>query len=233
LNKLKFIVLTLICLVAVPVSIVVAYGLLTPVSLGPGPYRPPEMEIPIASASYDSKENAIFLNCTLLKGYKGATECNLTKIIVANYKAKVFEGSPVPSKLMLNQTTIVKVNLGKPLPPEIYYLQLKSQNYVSYYTLNVGNFTDPQKQIEVKQVSYNYPDKAVFVECNRIEERTDLWVVIKDSQGQPVATDYRPNRTQTAQGTIIKVNLEDALAYGQYAIYLVTEKGLIKNFTVP
>jgi hypothetical protein len=191
------------------------------------------MEIPIASASYDSKENAIFLNCTLLKGYKGATECNITKIIVANYKGRVFEGTPVPSTLLLNQTTTVKLNLGRPLPPEIYYIQLKSQNYGSYYTLNVGNFTDPQKQIEVKQVSYNSPDKAVFVECNRIEERTDLWVVIKDNQGQPVAIDHSPIRTQIAQGTIIKVSLDDALASGQYAIYLVAEKGLISNFTVP
>ena len=227
----KFIVLSLIILLAAPVSIAVAYELLTPVSLGPGPYWGPE--ISIGSAIYDSEENAVFLNCTLIKGYKGASECNLTEITIENYKGRVFEGIPVPTKLLLNETTIVRLNLGTPLPPEIYHVNLKAYYGSTACTLNIGNFTDPQKQIEVKKVTYTSPDKAVFVECNRIEARTDLFVVIKDSQGHHVATDHSPIRTQTAEGTIIKVDLNDALVSKQYSIYLVAEKGLISNFTVP
>jgi hypothetical protein len=239
LKNAKFIVLSLIILLAIPGSIVVAYELLTPVSLGPGYYRGPLQEISIDGGLYDSKNKTIFVNCTLIKGYNGATECYLTNFTlgyttkIQNSRGSVFEGIPVPSKLLLNETTTVRLNLGTPLPPEIYSVNLRTNYGFSSYTLNVGNFTDPQEQIEVKKVSYTNPDKAVFVECSRIEARTDLFVVIRDSQGDMVANDHSPIRTQTAEGTMIKVAVDDVLTSGQYTIYLVTEKGLISNFTVP
>ena len=196
-------------------------------------YKGPTEEISTIWGSYDSKENAIFVNCTLTKGYNGAAECNLTKFTLENYRGRVFEGIPIPSKLLLNETTTVKLNLGTPLPPEIYFVQLKTSYGGVSTSLNIGNFVDPQKQIEVKKVSYNSPDKVVFVECNRIEARTDLWVVIKDSEGNAVATDHSPVRTLMAEGTIVEVSLNEPLSSGQYSLYLVAEKGLISNFTVP
>ena len=197
----KFIVLSLVILLAIPATLVFAISWLNRDSAFPiAGYQEPMQEISTSWGSYDGKENAIFVNCTLTKGYDGATGCNLTKFTLENYRGRVFEGIPVPSKLLLNETTTVRLNLGTPLPPEIYFVQLKTSQYGGVSTsLNIGNFVDPQKQIEVKEVSYNSPDKVVFVECNRIEARTDLFVVIKDSLGGMIANDHSPIRTQTAK----------------------------------
>jgi hypothetical protein len=240
LKNAKFIFLSLVILFAIAISLVFAISWLNRDSAFPmGSYQQPMEEISIDWGSYDSKENAIFVNCTLTKGYNGATECNLTYFTlgyttkIQNLRGSIFEGIPIPSKLLLNETTTVRLNLGTPLPPEIYSIDLRTNYGFSSCTLNVGNFTDPQKQIEVKKVLYTIPDKAVFVECNRIEARTDLFVVIRDIQGDMVANDHSPIRTQTAEGTIIQVGLNNALTSGQYTLYLVAEKGLISNFTVP
>jgi hypothetical protein len=208
--------------------------MLTPVSLGPGSYWGPE--ISMGSASYDSGENAIFVNCTLVKGYKEATECNLTKFTIENYKGRVFEGIPIPTKILLNETTTIRLNLGTPLPPEIYYVNLKTLNGGVGTTLNIGNFVDPQEQIEVKEIYYDKTKNTLFVECNRIYDRTDLSVTIKDNRsagvslgnfGRPVRIDLPSN------GTELRISPQEPLVPGKYCLYLVTPKGLITPFTVP
>ena len=126
-KNVKFIVFSLVILLAIPATVVFAISWLNRDSSFPmARYKGPMEEISANWGSYERKENAIFVNCTLLKGYKGATECNLTKFTLENYKGRVFEGIPVPTKLLLNETTIVRLNLGTPLPPEIYHVEPKS-----------------------------------------------------------------------------------------------------------
>ena len=234
----KFIVLSLVILLAIPAALTFAISWFNRNSAFPmGRYQKPMQEISTSWGSYDSKENAIFVNCTLIKGYDGATECNLTQFTLENYKGRVFEGIPIPSKLRLNETTTVRLNLGSPLPPEIYFVQLKTSQYGGVSTsLNIGNFVDPQEQIEVKEISYDKTTNTLFVECNRIYDRTDLSVTVKDNRssmvslgnfGRPVRIDLPPN------GTELRISPQEPLAPGKYCLYLVTPKGLITPFTVP
>jgi len=102
--------------------------------------------------------------------------------------------------------------------------------------LNIGNFVDPQEQIQVKEIFYDKTTNTLFVECNRIYDRTDLWVTIKDNQsgmvgldnkfGRPVRIDLTPNETQ------LRISPQKPLMPGQYSLYIVTPKGLITQFTV-
>ena len=234
----KFIVLSLVILLVIPAALIFANSWLNRDSLFPmGNYQKPMQEISTSWGSYDSKENAIFVNCTLIKGYDGATECNLTKFTLENYKGRVFEGIPIPSKLLLNETTTVRLNLGSPLPPEIYFVHLKTSQYGGVSTsLNIGNFVDPQEQIEVKEIFYDKTTNTLFVECNRIYDRTDFFVVIKDNRSagvnlinsfKPVRIDLPPNGTQ------LRISPQEPLVPGKYCLYLVTPKGLITPFTVP
>ena len=202
-----------------------------------GRHKEPIEEILIDWGSYDSEENAIFVNCTLTKEGKGATECNLTKFTLENYRGRVFEGTPVPSKLLLNETTTVRLNLGSPLPPEIYFVQIMTAYGGVSTSLNIGNFVDPQEQIQVKEIFYDKTTNILFVRCNRIYDRTDLFVVIKDNQSamvnlnnnfhHPARIDLPPNETQ------LRINPQKPLTTGQYSLYIVTPKGLITQFTVP
>jgi hypothetical protein len=148
LKNAKFIVFSLVILIAIPTSIVLAIALLNPVSTFPmGSYREPKEEISTNWGSYNSEENAIFVNCTLTKGYNGSIECNLTKFTLDNYRGRVFEGTPVPSKLLINETTTVKLNLGSPLPPEIYYGDIATAKGSHFRSpeLNFGSFVDPPR----------------------------------------------------------------------------------------
>jgi hypothetical protein len=242
LKNAKFIFLSIVILLGIPTTIVVAVAFSTPISLGPGYYREPMEEISIDWGSYDTKENAIFVNCTLTKGYNGATECNLTTFTlgyttkIQNYRGSVCEGIPVPSKLLLNETTTVRLNLATPLPPEIYSVNLRTNYGGSSYTLNVGNFTDPQEQIEIKEISYNRTTNTLFVECTRIYDRTDLFLVVKDNRSAGVSLDNfdRPVRIAiTPNTTELRINPQEPLVPGKYCLYLVTPKGLITPFTVP
>lgn len=202
-----------------------------------GRYQEPTQEITASWGSYDSKENAIFVNCTLIKGYEGAKECNLTKFTLENYRGRVFEGIPIPSKLLLNKTTTVRLTLGSPLPPEIYFVQLKtSQNGGVFTSLNIGNFVDPQEQIEVKEIFYDKTTNTLFVECNRIYDRTELSVTIKDNRSfgvslgnfdRPVRIDLPPNGTQ------LRISPQEPMVPGKYCLYIVTPKGLITPFIIP
>jgi hypothetical protein len=239
LKNAKSIVFSLVILLAIPTAIVFAVAWLNSCSTIHNWSNNVQMheEITTNWGSYDSKENAIFVNCTLIKGYNGTTECILTKFTLDNYRGRVFEGTPVPTKLLLNETTTVKLNLGSPLPPEIYNVQLMTSNRGSVGTsLNIGNFVDPQEQIEVKEIFYDKTTNILFVECNRIYGRTDLSVVIKDNQSanislenfdRPVRIDIPPNATQ------LRISPQEPLVPGQYCLYLVTPKGLITQFTVP
>jgi hypothetical protein len=239
LKNAKFIVFSLVILIGIPTTAVFAISWLNPVSLGPnGEYRGPMEEISTNWGSYDSEKNAIFVNCTLIKGYNGATECNLTQFTLENYRGRVFEGIPVPSKLQINETTTVRLNLGSPLPPEIYRgaLVTSKGSHFSSPELNFGNFVDPQEQIEVRQIFYDKTTNILFVECNRIYDRTDLSVTIKDNRSamislsnydRPVRIDIPPNRTE------LRLYPQKTLIPGQYCLYLITPKGLITQFTVP
>jgi hypothetical protein len=238
LKNAKFIVLSLVILLVISATLIFAISLLNRDSAFPmGRFQEPMQEISTSWGSYDSKENAIFVNCTLTKGYDGATECNLTKFTLDNYRGRVFEGIPIPSKLLLNETTTVRLNLGSPLPPEIYFVQLKTSQYGGVSTsLNIGNFVDPQEQIEIKEIFYDKTTNTLFVECNRIYDRTDLSVTIKDNRSfgvslgnfdRPVRIDLPPNGTQ------LRISPQEPLVPGKYCLYLVTPKGLTTPFTVP
>lgn len=190
--------------------------------------------VEVDGGTFDGEANAILLNCTLLKGSSESTVCNLKEITIQDYRGTVASGIPVPSQLILNEKTTIRLNLNASLPSEIYFVQIRTANGTVFgYSLNVGNFADPQEQIEVKEIWYNSTENAVFAKCNRIEERTDLSVVIKDSQGGFVGRDMNPIRNQMDEGTMLKASLNQVLTPGQYSLYIVTGKGLIKQFTVP
>jgi hypothetical protein len=238
LKNAKFIVISLFILLVIPATLAFAISWLNCDSVFPmGSYHAPMQEISTSWGSYDSKENAIFVNCTLTKGYNGATECNLTKFTLENYKGRVFEGIPIPTKLLLNETTTVKLNLGSPLPPEIYFVQLETSQYRGVSTsLNIGNFVDPQEQIEVKKIFYDKTANILFVECNRIYDRTDLFVVVKDnrSAGVDLVNSFHPVRIDLPpNGTELRISPQEPLVPGKYCLYIVTPKGLITPFTVP
>jgi hypothetical protein len=239
LKNTKFIVFSLVILLGIATTLVFAIAWLNPVSLGPnGMHRGPMEEISTNWGSYDSQENAIFVNCTLTKGYNGATECNLTKFTLDNYKGRVFEGIPVPTKLLLNETTTVKLNLGSHLSSEIYYGDIATAKGSHFRSpeLNFGNFVDPQEQIEVKEIFYDKTTNTLFVECNRIYARTDLSATIKDNRSamisldnydRPVRIDIPPNATE------LRISPQKPLTPGQYCLYLIASKCLITQFTVP
>ena len=235
----KFIVLSIVILLAIPATLIYANSWLNRDTAFPmGRCQEPMEEISTTWGSYDSKENAIFVNCTLTKGYNGAIECNLTKFTLENYRGRVFEGIPVPSRLLLNEPTTVRLNLGLPLPSEIYCGDIETSigGHFSSPELNFGNFVDPQEQIEVKEIFYDKTTNTLVVECNLIYDRTDLFVVIKDNRsvgvslgnfGRPVRMDITPNTTE------LRISPQEPLAPGKYCLYLVTPKGLITPFTVP
>jgi hypothetical protein len=190
----------------------------------------------IDSPTFSQEDNSISMNCTLVKGYNGSSVCTLLEFTIRDYGGIVFRGIPVPSALNLNETTTIKLSLGKPLPPEIYYLDLSTNSGSGSGTsMNVDNFVDPQKQIEIREILYDADANILFVRCNRIETRTDLFVVVKDSQGGVVARDMSPVRTEilAGEGTELTVSLNELLASGQYSVYLVSPFGLIKPFTIP
>ena len=129
----------------------------------------------------------------------------------------------------MNETTTVKLNLGSPLPPEIYYGEIATEkgSHFSSPELNLGNFVDSQKQIEIKEIFYDRAANTLFVACNRIYDRTDLFVVIKDNRsagvslgnfGRPVRIDLPPNRTE------LRISPQEPLVPGKYCLYLVTPK---------
>jgi hypothetical protein len=237
LKNSRFIILSLIILLGVPISIAFVYGSINSVHLGPPPYYGPD--ISIGTTLYDETKNAIFVNCTLIEGYKGATECNLTRFTVETNRRIVLEGTPTPCKLLLNETTTVTLNLRTQLQPEIYYVNIKTSpngGGFSLSSINVGNFVDPQQQIEIKQITYDKAANTIIVDCSRIFDRTDLSIVIKDSQSALVQlTNFnRPTRIDIDQNaTQLRINPQEPLSPGKYCLYLVTEKGLITPFTVP
>jgi methionine-rich copper-binding protein CopC len=192
--------------------------------------------IKISSVSFNDSNDSLLVNCTLLKGSEESTICSLKGLTIKNYNGTVVaSGTATPATLNLNQPTIVKISLAKPLPPEIYTVEVITSNRFTFTTsLNVGNFTNPQQKIEIRNLRYDSPQKSIFLTCSKIEERTKLFVYVLDSRGYLVDTDWHPIRTQMASNneTSIKVALRDQLGTGQYSLTISTEKGVTTHFTI-
>jgi len=194
-------------------------------------------DIKIHSVTLNQANNSLLVNCTLFDGSKESTTCNLKQLIIRNFNGTpVATGIPAPCTLYLNEPTIVTLNLTIPLPSEIYTIEVLTSNKFTFTSsLNVGNFTDPQQKIEVKNLHYNNLTRSIILTCCKIEDRTQLFVYILDDSGYLIDTDWHPVRTQIPQNneTSVKVVLTDSLNAGQYSLTISTPRGVTTHFTVP